>query len=110
VTTKLGTTFEISAFTVGFTKSYDASLESQPAVYKTGLIEDEGYPGGWVWRTREEAEAFLSACPGFDGYSVYGLVLQNGWEEDVSKEPNDDGVHNLLHNARIFKLSDCEET
>ena len=91
-------------YTVGHTKNYDATLEAyrlaveanNPPSFpplKVGRTFD--YAGGWVWRTVEEARAFL-ASPKFllvdwgDGlprdpskFSVYCVHLENGWEKDV---------------------------
>lgn len=35
---------------------------------------------------------------------VYGLWLPNGWEQDVTTEPAEDGVHHLLVDAQLFQL------
>lgn len=100
-----------NAYTVGHKGSYDASLASGEPVYKTGRTED--YEGGWIWPTRQAAEAFLAPTQGmlsFEGRTpvlcaVYGLVLPTGWEADVTPEPDpSDGVHRLLHDALILPL------
>ncbi len=99
-----------NAFTVGAKDSYDRSISSG-AVTKFGArpVGDadfpDGYGGGWVWRREAVALAWLCGVdpPGgpaefrragdmtisFDGRApvlccVYGLVLPNGWDEDVS--------------------------
>lgn len=49
------------AFTIGYAASYDKALETPP-VHKLGKGSDPGdpdYPGGWVWRAVEDAQAFL---------------------------------------------------
>jgi hypothetical protein len=96
------------AFTVGNAKNYDQALREDPLVEKTGVRVDTDppYSGGWVWRTREEAETYirehrveLKFRP-----KVYGLILPVGWDLDVSRQPAPDGVHRLLHDARIVSL------
>jgi len=92
-----------TAFTIGSRSSYDRALATEPEVKKLGRQPD--YGGGWVWRTREAAEAFIEAHPnlGFEP-KVYGLVLPANWDKDVSPEPAEDGVHRLLHDALIVQL------
>jgi hypothetical protein len=91
-----------TAYTIGNRIGYDRDLASLPVVTKIG--RDEDYPGGWVWRTAAEAQQFIDATDLSFPAKVYGLVLPNGWEQDVSAEPGDDGVHNLLNDARIIQL------
>lgn len=99
------------AYTIGNRKSYDLSFQRGEPLVKTGRRRDEfpAYEGGWVWRTREAAEAFIAATPlGFEP-KVYGLRLPNGWDQDVSQQPDRlDGVHRLLNDAPLFLLE--EET
>lgn len=97
------------AFTIGNRKSYDENLSRPGPVKKLGRDESEDYPGGWVWKTREEAQEFLDrmgGVPAGDGNvyegAVYGLILPNGWDSDVSPEPGDDGIHNLLVDAILI--------
>ena len=57
------------AYTIGNRKGYDRDLLSpdvvagERAVRKMGRSEEEGdpYEGGWIWRTREEAQAFIDS-------------------------------------------------
>jgi hypothetical protein len=95
----------VKAYTIGRTSSYDKDLK-KGGTSKLGRHED--YPGGWVWRTGEEAEEFIQqqlrvVFPDCDpkNFSVYVLRLPNSWEADVSESPARDGVHNLLHDAVI---------
>jgi hypothetical protein len=94
------------AYTIGNVHSYDKAL-TEPDTVKIGarLDEEPPYAGGCVWRTAEEATAFIQEHGselGFDA-AVYGLLLPTGWEVDVSPEPDPtDGVHRLLHDARIL--------
>ena len=100
-----------NAFTVGLKASYDWSLEHEPVVRKMGREPD--YDGGWVWRTREEVESFLGPGHKYDFgrgpvvCGIYGLILENGWELDVSAEPHpEDGVHRLINTSQIVRLED----
>lgn len=92
-----------SAYTIG--RGYDAYFETQEAPKKSGHHED--YDGGWVWRTREEAQAFIdSKKEGVDdSYKVYGLSLPNGWATDVSPEPAADGIRRLLTDSPLLQLA-----
>jgi len=92
----------ITAYTIGNRVSYDRDMG--PYMKKTGRRPD--YKGGWVFRTAQEAQAYIDQHGHewhFEG-KVYGLILPTGWEEDVSTEPAEDGVHRLLHDARIVHL------
>jgi len=92
------------AFTIGSQSSYDRALAESDPVTKLGVRpeDDPPYEGGWVWRTAEDALAFIqhNALP-FKA-AVYVLELPTGWNTDVSPEPHpSDGVHRLLHDALI---------
>jgi len=98
------------AYTVGHTKSYDQYLvESSKPPIKLGRSVD--YPGGWVWKTVDDARAFL-ARPDLeeiysymDGrkFSVYELELPTGWDIDVTSVPDQNGVHHLIPDAIILR-------
>jgi hypothetical protein len=101
----------VIAYTIGHTKSYNQALKEDPNdCFKVGRTFD--YQGGWVWKTKEEAQAFIVSedflkvdwgdCKPRDpkNFSVYGLVLANGWDKDVIEEE-----HNyLLHDSKFFSL------
>ena len=104
------------AYTIGRTSSYDKGLRENDKLTKIGRLpasetDPEGYPGGWVWKTAEEADEFRlkglrQAEPSWDPetFSVYLLLLPNTWTESVSTEPRtEDGVHNLLIDALILR-------
>lgn len=132
-----------NAFTVGNKRSYDESLSGPDPVRKIGRRSsgDEGFPdgyeGGWVWRTEIAAWAWLCGIDpepesgktpdhrrfgesmiSFEGRppvlcAVYGLVLPNGWDPDVSKEqmsgdlyePNPFGPFTLLTDSLIVPIN-----
>lgn len=117
------------AYTIGSKASYDLGLAENPGLKKLGrqMLNGSLYEGGWVWRSRHAAEAFLigkDLChDGRNGYrrlgrgmisfdgrapvlcAVYGLLLPNSWEGDVSRFPYHDGVHRLLTDAVIIPLA-----
>ena|ERR1043165_8021410 len=98
-----------NAFTIGVKKAYDQALQN--GAVKVG--RHEGYEGGCVWRTRDEAESYLERRGGYIQFNedrpsvlcaVYGLILQNGWEQDVdSTHYERDGYHLLLNDAQLVE-------
>lgn len=107
----------VTAYTIGNRKSYDPDLVSdrhvsgEKPVRKIGCHPEweEPYDGGWVWRTREDAEAFIDTGPFADSWpfdpKVYGLVLPTSWEADASPEPDPtDGAHRLLTDSILVQL------
>ncbi len=98
-----------TAFTLGRVTNYDRYLKDDPAPAKRGAYE--GYDGGWVWGTEEQARAFLASeafARAFDlpasEFGVYRLELPTDWAFDVSASPHwSDGVHRLLNDARIVE-------
>lgn len=96
------------AYTVGLASSYDRDLTSGENNIKLGRSAD--YPGGWVWKTPEEAQEFLSTAAFAKAFplrrpsefAVYQLELAGTYASDVSALPHHvDGVHRLLVTARI---------
>ena len=67
---------------------------------------DIPYEGGWIWKTRQGAEAFITKHPDLDfPAKVYGVRLARGWDVDVSRDPHpDDEVHRLLVDSELFLL------
>lgn len=83
-------------YTIGHEESYTRYFREQERPLKLGRNRRDGYPGGSVWETEEEARAH---CP--DGYQVYGLFAD--WEADT--EPSKEGDwHDLLVNAELVQL------
>lgn len=102
------------AYTIGCTKSYNEGFQTDPDMKKIG--RSENYEGGCVWRTKEEAQAFIwsdeflkidwgDGKPRYpENFSVYGLILSS-WEEDVDSIRRDDNkYHLLLNDSKLFKL------
>jgi hypothetical protein len=97
------------AFTIGNKAAYDrAAAEGATKVGRT-----DGYDGGAVWPTREEARRWLDergGCISFEGRppvpcAVYGLILPHGWDSDVdSSHYREEGFHRLINDAPIVAL------
>jgi hypothetical protein len=100
------------AFTIGSTKNYIESITNNTSAKKLGKSED--YLGGWVWKTREEAEQFIRSNQFLktdwgDGklrdpncFSVFGLLI-NDWDSDTYKS-TEDGQYHLLIDAKLFMI------
>ena len=86
-------------YTLGHRRSYEAALAEDPQVKKLG--RRPSYPGGSVWRTYEEAEAYRLAH-GLHDYAVYGVDAEWG----VDTAPSASGPwHDLLRDATIVRVS-----
>lgn len=103
----------IIAFTIGNTQSYDQALSEESGICKK-LGKCHDYDGGWIWKTSEEAAAFIHSSDFLkinwgddlprppEKFSVYKVELVNDWD-DVSPIPGKDGIYNLLVDSRILK-------
>lgn len=89
-------------FCVGFGKSYDWYIEQNKSgglpIRKMGCHIEQGYPGGSVWQTVEEAQKFADDKP---GYKVYGLLAD--WEKDT-RPSEGESWRDLLHDAELVGL------
>jgi len=106
-------------YTVGLASSYESAIDEEEAkgkkVQKMGrLSAEEGpdgkpYEGGWIWRTRAEAQAVIDKndkdwTMGRE-FRVYGVLLTGDWDSDVSPEVYEDGVHRLwVSSTEVFRL------
>lgn len=99
------------AYTIGAEKSYDLALTEENPVRKLGVrpYDEPPYGGGWVWRTAEDARAFIASqkVPLWFIPAVYELLLPTKWSVDVSKDVAEDGVHRLLNDAIIVRKIPC---
>ncbi len=82
----------VRAWTVGNPNVYDKAL-SESVIHKA--------PGGWIWRTEEEALLFLDKCNSFwtfNGKKVplvtYPLEINSNFEI-IADEKDKNGVHIL---------------
>lgn len=96
----------MKAYTIGSIKTYDEVLATNTEVKKTGRTSD--YGGGWVWKTKEDAEQFIATGNiVIDGtkrdkskFAVYELELSGNWETDVLESIT---ANFLLVDARIIR-------
>lgn len=89
-------------YTIGHTKNYLEAFETDPNLKKLGQTDD--YPGGSVWKTRKEAENFLSRDSVYNydkGYSVFGVLAD--WETQT-EENDEEEYNNLLVTSKLVKL------
>jgi hypothetical protein len=70
-------------YTVGLIDKYEAQIEAGSAVKLGAGVDEFGrpYPGGWVWRTAEEARAYLVARNSTHNRRVYGVMAD--WDSDT---------------------------
>jgi len=96
-----GIIFSKVAFTLGNPNSYEVAIDKHPDITKLGRTGD--YDGGCVFRTAKDA-ADSSLAEKY-GYRVYGLILPNGWNQDVdiSKEA-EERFCRLINDARIVRI------
>jgi hypothetical protein len=95
-----------NAYTIGRTSSYERAFE------EVNGLALEKCVGGWVWPTTSEARTFMERNKGRDfgfllepsAFSVYGLILPNGWDKDVSEQPDESGAHVLLKDVPLVRL------
>ena len=77
-------------YTVGLIAKYEAALDKRGAVKRGPHRRADGRddPGGWVWRTAEEARAYLAARGSLDVRRVYGVMADWGADTcEVAGEP-----------------------
>ena len=92
-------------YTVGNTILYNQAFEEQGNIQKIGkkenvIIDNKPYTGGWVWKTKEEAN---QKCIEVPEYSVFGLLAN--WEKDTYFH-NIDNCNYLLNTSIIIKLNE----
>ena len=98
------------AYTIGRAESYDQALAEATAadpVMKIGRDDDRGYLGGWAWKTKDDAEAFVGS-PAFEKwfagraaeFVAYEIELPDCWAFDVYG-PDADGAYHLEVDARV---------
>jgi hypothetical protein len=97
-------------FTFGHRQSYDSALQTAAdqriKVNKIGCNDD--YPGGSVWRTRAEAQAYLDSLPNEDypnwqaaDFAVYGVLAD--WDADTYQHKHE-SWRSLLRDAELVQL------
>ena len=101
-------------YTVGLISSYESAIDEEEAkgkkVQKTGRMPEDNYEGGWIWRTRAEAQAKIDDPKSVEWtqgkeFRVYGVLMAGTWDSDVSPEVYEDGVHRLwVSSTEVFRL------
>ena len=96
------------AYTVGDTVNYEKALNEGP-VTKFGRREagedgPEPYAGGIVFFSEDEARAWLKLHPELE-WSVYGLILPNGWCEDVGSIVCGEDFRRLINDAQVVRIN-----
>lgn len=81
-------------YTVGKEELYELYFYKQGSPRKMGRTDT--YPGGSVWKTKEEAEKFCK-----EGYKVYGVEAD--WDRDTEKSENGD-CHDLLVSSYLVRI------
>lgn len=77
-------------YTVGLIDKYEAAIDAGGCVKRGPHTRADGFadPGGWVWRTEEEARAYLEQRRSLATRRVYGVLAD--WDADtyaVAGEP-----------------------
>jgi hypothetical protein len=90
-------------YTVGLIDKYEAAIDAGRGLKLGPHTRRDGYadPGGWVWRTPEEARAYLALRGSLDTRRVYGVLAD--WDADtheVAGEP----TRCLKRDARVVRL------
>jgi hypothetical protein len=70
-------------YTVGLIEKYERQIDDGTAFKLPGGVDPSGkpYAGGWVWRTAEEAYAYLVARKATHDRRVYGVIAE--WDKDT---------------------------
>lgn len=86
-------------YTVGLVTEYEPRLAAGPAV-KHGRTDT--YPGGMVWRTAAEAQAYLLINDVTGARVVYGIEAD--WDTDTVQEPGE-SYGRLVRDAAVVRLT-----
>ncbi len=89
-------------YTVGLVAKYEKAIDAGGA-RKLGRRVENGRPahGGWVWRTRAEAQAYIDSRRSVARRAVYGVEAD--WEHDTY-EAAEEPTRCLTRDARLFRL------
>lgn len=69
------------AYTIGHIKNYEKVIADHPDDhFKAGAFDD--YDGGYIWKTREEAKAFIDSTD----------FLKVNWGDNLPRHPKDFSV------------------
>ncbi len=87
-------------YCIGQRLVYERAFATQPMVVKDGRKAD-GYPGGWVFRTVADAQAFLAQKGLTYTHAVYGVVAE--WDSGTEQLPGE-SYRRLLKASQVVKL------
>ena len=90
-------------FTVGRIDLFEAGID-QDIAFKLGphrRSDGTADPGGWVWRTPEEARDYLALKGSLDIRQVYGVMAD--WDRDTRTVPGEP-THCLNRDARVVRV------
>lgn len=88
------------AYTLGDEEWYDSYLREDPNPRKRGPCE--GYEGGSVWETEQDAREHLQSSKDLDRFAVYELELPGDWETCVTPDPIN-GSYRILQDTTIIR-------
>ena len=88
-------------YCIGRTVRYEAALAGPAALVKRG--GNDGYAGGWVWATPDEARRFIAINGLTATHSVYGV--QADWDKDTQGIAGEPG-RRLSRDAVVVRFAD----
>lgn len=90
-------------YTVGLISRYETALGRGTALKRGPHRRADGRddPGGWVWRTAEEARGYLASRGASDVRGVYGVVAD--WASDTREVPGEP-TRCLNRDARVVRI------
>ncbi len=90
-------------YTVGLIEKYEPALDRGGVTKRGPHRRADGFddPGGWVWRTAEDARAYLAARGSLDSRRVYGVMAD--WERDT-REVAGEPTRCLSRDAEVVRL------
>jgi len=93
----------IVIYCVGDRTRYEAKLAAGEPLHKIGRGIRKGtyYEGGSVWRTEDDARAFIIRNKLEDSHAVYGVLAD--WEADTLPVPRE-SYRRLLKTSQIVRL------
>lgn len=92
-------------YTIGNEKNYMAAIAENGVIQKTGkgdLPDCPNYPGGYAFKTAEDAQRRIDEAYPDRGFAVFGLDAD--WEADTYRNPEGGWWNNLLIDADIVPL------
>ena len=92
-------------YCIGLRPKYEKAFAAAMPVIKQGRgIGGDGrpYPGGWVWRSVEDARRFIASNGLFATHDVYGVLAD--WERDAELGEGDE-TKRLIRDAEVVRLT-----